>query len=90
VESFITIGMTNGLLGLTRTDGLLHIETSAIICTVLTAVLPWWGASAITLAIGVGKELWDKYHDGAATWHDIICDVIGILLGLALTLIHIV
>lgn len=82
--------MKNANLGWIKSDGLLHIETSAILCVALTAFMPWWGASAATLAIGVGKELWDKYHDGAATWHDIICDVLGILLGLALTLIHLV
>ena len=82
--------MRNARLGWIRTDGLLHLETSAILCVVFTAFLPWWGASAATLAIGVGKELWDKEHGGVATWHDVICDIIGILLGLALTLIHLV
>lgn len=76
--------MINGNLRLTRTDGLLHLETSAILCVVFASFLPWWGAAIATLAIGFGKELYDKERGGVASWHDIIFDVIGIALGVGL------
>lgn len=71
-------------LRLTRTDGLLHLETSALIAIALSLFLAWWIAGLITLAIGIGKELYDKEHGGVASWHDIGCDIGGIALGLLL------
>lgn len=77
-----------------RSDGLLHIETSALAVIAMTKaaslVAPLWeaklAASMITLVLGIAKELiWDKaMGKGCAEWHDIYCDLIGIAVGLLL------
>lgn len=63
------------------TDKLLHVETSAIIVVLISLILPIWVAAIITLLIGVGKEIWDKYHNGTPEWKDILADAIGIGFG---------
>lgn len=63
-----------------KRDGLLHIETCALIVVLIGIFTPWWIAGAISLVIGIGKELWDIKH-GVANWHDVICDLIGVLIG---------
>ena len=63
-------------------DGLKHIVVSAIIITILNIFLPMWLSATITLVIGVGKELYDKISGkGCAEWKDIVCDIIGIVIG---------
>lgn len=67
--------------GLTR-DKLLHVVVSAALSAVLALVLPWWAAALITLAIGVAKEVYDKVSGrGCAEWKDLVCDLIGIVIG---------
>ena len=40
------------------------------------------GAALITLAIGVGKEIYDKVSGkGCSEWGDLLADVVGILIG---------
>lgn len=67
-----------------RRDGLLHMETCALIVIVAGLAVPWWVAGLVGLCAGIGKELWDKRHNGVPSWHDVICDCIGILLGMAI------
>ena len=69
-----------------RTDGLLHITCSALILLALCDVMPLWAAIVITVILGIGKEIYDRHHDGTAELHDLICDAIGIVLGV---LIHV-
>ena len=69
-----------------RRDGLLHIESCALIAIVSGILVPWWAASIIALFAGGLKELWDIKH-GAANWHDFICDSIGVLLAIPILLI---
>lgn len=71
-----------------RTDSLLHIMASALIVIFLASSLPLWAAILATAAIGGGKELWDKTHDGCCSWHDIMCDLCGISLGLVIYLLN--
>ena len=60
-----------------------HIVVSAILAVVLNLVLPWWGTALITLAIGIGKEIYDKVSGkGCAEWLDLLADVIGIIIGI--------
>ena len=64
-------------------DKLKHIVVSAIIAVALNLLLPWWVAGLVTLAIGVGKEVYDKVSGkGCAEWKDIVCDIVGILIGI--------
>lgn len=59
-----------------------HIVVSAIIAVALNLLLPWWVAGLVTLAIGVGKEVYDKVSGkGCAEWKDLLADLVGILIG---------
>ncbi len=63
-------------------DKLKHALVSAIIAVVLSLFLPWWGAALITLAIGIGKEVYDKVSGkGCAEWLDLLADIVGIIIG---------
>lgn len=66
-----------------RRDGLLHIETSALIVIVLSLFCATWIAVISSLLCGIAKEVWDIKH-GVTSWHDIICDIVGILAAVAL------
>lgn len=68
-----------------RTDGLLHIETSAIIAVAGLGLFGWLAGILITVVIGVAKEIYDRVSGkGTAEWHDVICDAIGLAVGLVL------
>lgn len=64
-----------------KRDHLLHAETSALLCIALALALHVWLAIVLALAAGIGKEIWDKYHDGVATWDDISWDAVGVIVG---------
>lgn len=64
-------------------DGMKHIILSAILTVVAKWLLPVWVAVSLVLLIGIIKEVYDKISDkGCAEWKDIICDIIGILIGI--------
>jgi hypothetical protein len=67
-------------------DGLLHLETCALIVLAFSLFLPWWIAGLVSLAAGIGKEIWDRKH-GVCDWHDVVCDLIGVVIGIVLTVI---
>ena len=69
-----------------RRDGLLHIETCALIVIVFGLFLPWWAAFGISMLVGAGKEWWDEKH-GVSNWHDAICDFVGAVIGTIIILI---
>lgn len=71
-----------------RRDGLLHIETCALIALVIGLFTWWWLGGIVSAAVGYGKEIWDKKH-GVYDTHDLVCDGIGVVLGTAITLITI-
>ena len=63
-------------------DGMKHIILSSVLATVIKTILPWWVAGVITMAIGVGKEIYDyKTGKGHAQVKDIIADLIGVIIG---------
>ena len=64
-------------------DKLKHIVVSAIIAVALNLFLPWWAAALITLAIGIGKEVYDKVSGkGHPEWEDLVADLVGIMIGI--------
>lgn len=63
-----------------RADLLLHFEVSALICLLLCIFLPSWVAGLITLAIGIIKEIYDKYKATGFDLWDLLADLIGILV----------
>lgn len=58
-----------------------HVVVSAIIMVAFNLFLPWWVAALATLAIGVGKEVYDYYGKGKAECGDLLADVVGIVIG---------
>lgn len=64
-----------------RVDGLLHILCVAILALSLFSFLPYIASMAISAAVAIAKELiydlWLK--KGVAEWHDIICDLAGLI-----------
>lgn len=64
-----------------RVDGLLHILCVAILALSLFSFLPYIASIAIAAVVAVAKELiydlWLK--KGVAEWHDIICDLAGLI-----------
>lgn len=64
-------------------DKLKHIVVSAIMAVALNLFIPWWVAGLITLAIGVGKEVYDMVSGkGCSEWSDLVADLVGILIGI--------
>ncbi len=63
-------------------DKLLHIVVSSAIVVVLGLLMPIWVAALAALGVGIAKEVYDKISGkGCFEWMDIICDCIGILIG---------
>lgn len=63
-------------------DGCKHIILSAALTVVAKCLLPLWVAILIVLAIGVAKEVYDKVSgNGCAENKDMVCDIIGIIIG---------
>ena len=64
-----------------RMDGLLHILCVAILALSLFAFIPYLPSIIIAAAVAIAKELiydlWLK--KGVAEWHDIICDLMGLI-----------
>lgn len=63
-------------------DGCKHIILSAVMAVVLNIFLPTWAAGLIALGIGVAKEFYDyRTGSGQVQVKDIICDIVGLLIG---------
>ena len=75
------MGLFTKVWGYVRVDGLLHILCVAILALSLFSFLPFIASIAIAAAVAVAKELiydlWLK--KGVAEWHDIICDLVGLI-----------
>lgn len=63
-------------------DDCKHIILSAILTVVAKWLLPVWVAVGVVMAIGIAKEVHDKVSGrGCAEWKDLVCDVVGIVIG---------
>lgn len=72
----------NNLFNLIGSDGMKHIILSAILTVVAKWLLPVCVAVALVFLIGIIKEVYDKISGkGCAERKDIICDIIGIVIG---------
>lgn len=63
-------------------DGLLNLETSALITIVLMLLLPPFGAGFITFVIMCVKCIGDSLDGRENEEHDLICSIIGLVLGI--------
>lgn len=53
----------------------------------ISPILPIWGSALATLVVGVLKELYDfLIKKTVFSFHDIVCDLIGIFVGVLLLL----
>ena len=71
------------------TDGVINMESSALLVIVLTLFLPVFWASILTFLIVIGKCTFDKSRGRENEKHDFICCILGILLGVILGTVHI-
>lgn len=72
----------NKLFDLIGFDGCKHIILSAILTVVGKLLLPLWVVCPLVFAIGIAKEIYDKVSGkGCAENKDMVCDVIGIIIG---------
>lgn len=71
-----------------RRDGLLHGESCALLFLVFALFIPLGWAVAATVVVAILVELWQKKHKGVASWHDVICDLGGVVLGVLMVLLY--
>lgn len=72
-----------------RVDGLLYILATYAIVFTFYRPLTWWEANLIAVGVFVIKELVDLVtKKGTAEWHDVICDVIGLVLADGVICLH--
>lgn len=71
-------------------DGLAHVLVSLVLCALLAAFMPVWIAALAAFAAGIAKELvydlWMKR--GTCDLKDVVCDMAGTLLGIAVALLQ--
>ena len=70
-------------------DGLVNMETSALLTMFLMLFFPTYVAAVATLLIVVGKCTLDKKRGHENETHDLICACIGIVIGMIFGLAHI-
>ena len=72
-----------------RVDGLLHILAVYAIVLTFCGPLSWWVADLIAVGVFIIKELVDLISKkGTAEWHDVLCDLIGLLLADEVVCLH--
>lgn len=70
-------------------DGLVHIETSALIVLLCPKCIGLWSI-VIALVCGIAKELYDIFYKKslpALSIKDFVCDVVGAVLGFLILLL---
>lgn len=74
----------NKILSYLTRDRLLHIVFSTALVVIFNLIFSWVIAAILALMVGLGKEfIWDKWmKKGTFDIHDIISDIIGIILGI--------
>jgi heme/copper-type cytochrome/quinol oxidase subunit 2 len=72
------------------TDGIINMETSALLMMIFMVFFPIFWSAIITFIIVIGKCTLDKTRNRENEMHDFICAIIGILVGVILGTIHLV
>ena len=70
------------------TDGIINMETSALLMIVLMVFFPIFWSAILTFIIVVGKCALDKSRGRENEKHDLICSVVGILFGVIIGTVH--
>lgn len=71
----------NELFELAGFDGCKHIIISSVLAALLSLVMPHIIAVVITFGIGWIKEMYDQRGGGQAQTKDLICNLIGSIIG---------
>ena len=71
------------------TDGIINMETSALLVMLFMVFFPVFWASILTFIIVVGKCTFDKTRGRENEKHDFVCAIVGILLGVILGTVHV-
>jgi hypothetical protein len=66
------------------TDGIINMETSALLVMLFMVFFPVFWSSALTFLIVIGKCALDKSKGRKDEKHDLICAIVGILVGVIL------
>lgn len=72
----------NKLFDLAGFDGCKHIILSSVLAAVLSLILPHIVAAVITFGIGWAKEMYDQRGGGQAQTKDVVCNLIGAIIGI--------
>jgi hypothetical protein len=70
-------------------DGIINMETSALLVMLFMIFFPVFWASVLTFIIVTGKCALDKSRGRENEKHDFICSIVGILLGIILGTVHV-
>lgn len=62
-------------------DGCKHIILSSVLTAVLSLIVPNIVAAVITFGIGWAKEMYDQRGGGKAQTKDLVCNLIGAIIG---------
>lgn len=79
----VKVKMNNGYKWL-GTDGIINMETSALLVMLFMVFFPIFWSAAFTFLIVIGKCALDKSRGAENEKHDLICAVVGILIGVIL------
>ena len=69
-------------------DGIINMETSALLMIVFMLFFPIFWASILTFILVVGKCTFDKSKGRENEKHDFICAIVGILIGIIIGIAH--
>lgn len=73
----------NKIFTLMAADGMKHFILSCTLTALLALALPSWVAALVVLAIGLGKEIYDRVSGrGCAEWKDVLFNLCGIIIGM--------
>ena len=62
-------------------DKVAHFSMSAFLALSFSCFLPLWASVPIVLALGIGKEVYDRKNTGLFDKKDLVADVLGTMLG---------
>lgn len=71
----------NELFDLAGYDGCKHIIISSVLAAVLSLIVPHIVAVVITFGIGWAKEMYDQRGHGQVQAKDVVCNLIGAIIG---------
>jgi len=71
-------------LRLQEEDKKQHYRYSLLILLASYCVLSLAWSIVLTLLVGLGKEIWDHYYGSGFCWWDMLANLLGLVVGIAL------